>query len=65
MVTHDANVARSAFRLLMFRDGNIARDLNQDEFAANAQAFHTGSGQFPKAVSSSVSDPAILSEGNR
>jgi len=65
MVTHDANVARSAFRLLMFRDGNIARDLNQDEFEANAHAFNTGSGQFPKTPSSSIVDPAILSDGNR
>jgi len=65
MVTHDANVARSAFRLLMFRDGNIERDIPQDEFAANAQAFNVGSGQYPKAPTSLKSDPAILSEGNR
>ena len=64
MVTHDANVAKSAFRLLMFRDGNIERDLSHDEFAANAQAFNMGSGQFPK-VPSRPNDPAILSEGNR
>jgi hypothetical protein len=53
--------------LLMFRDGNIARDLNADEFAANAQAFITGSGQFPKIPSSPLVpvDPAILLEGNR
>jgi len=69
MVTHDANVARSAFRLLMFRDGNIERDISQDEFAANAQAFQVGSssssGTFPKVSSTPPSDPAILSEGNR
>jgi len=69
MVTHDANVARSAFRLLMFRDGNIERDISQDEFAANAQAFQVGSssssGTFPKVPSTPPSDPAILSEGNR
>ena len=64
MVSHDANVAKSAFRLLMFRDGNIERDLSHDEFAANAQAFNMGSGQFPK-VPSRPNDPAILSEGNR
>jgi putative ABC transport system ATP-binding protein len=49
MVTHDSNVAKSAFRLLMFRDGNIARDLSHDQFAANSQAFNVGSGQFPAA----------------
>ena len=65
MVTHDANVARAAFRLLMFRDGNIERDIPQDEFAANSQAFNVGSGQFPNATSPLASDPAILSEGNR
>jgi ABC-type lipoprotein export system ATPase subunit len=64
MVTHDANVARSAFRLLMFRDGNIARDLNQDQFAANAQAFNVGSSQSKSKPAGPV-DPAILSEGNR
>ena len=65
MVTHDANVARSAFRLLMFRDGNIDRDIPQDEFAANSQAFNVGSGQFPNPALSIASDSAILSEGNR
>ena len=65
MVTHDANVARSAFRLLMFRDGNIDRDISQDEFAANSQAFNVGSGQFPNPLLPIASDSAILSEGNR
>ena len=32
MVTHDSKVARSAFRLLLFRDGMIERDLNQSDF---------------------------------
>ncbi len=65
MVTHDSNVARSAFRLLMFRDGNIERDIPQNEFAANAQAFQMGSGQFTKAPPTLTNDSAILSEGNR
>ena len=65
MVTHDANVARSAFRLLMFRDGNIARDLNQDEFAANVQAFNVSSAPLSKSTPVGPVDPAILSEGNR
>jgi putative ABC transport system ATP-binding protein len=47
MVTHDGNVAKSAFRLLKFRDGNIETDITSDEFSANAAAFATGSGQFP------------------
>lgn len=66
MVTHDANVAKSAFRLLMFRDGNIERDLSQAEFAASFPAIpsHTGSGSTSHASQSSASD-AILSEGNR
>jgi putative ABC transport system ATP-binding protein len=65
MVTHDANVARCAFRLLMFRDGNIERDIPQIEFDANSQAFQTGSSHFPKVPSHLASDSAILSEGNR
>lgn len=66
MVTHDANVAKSAFRLLMFRDGNIERDLSQAEFAASFPAIPspTGSGSTSHASQSSASD-AILSEGNR
>jgi putative ABC transport system ATP-binding protein len=65
MVTHDANVARCAFRLLMFRDGNIERDIPKDEFAANAHAFNVGTGQFPKLSTPLTGDSAILSEGNR
>lgn len=45
MVTHDAHVAMSAFRLLKFRDGNIERDISQDEFANNAAVFQVSSGQ--------------------
>jgi len=43
MVTHDALVARSAFRLLKFMDGNIEHDISSDEFATNAAAFQVGS----------------------
>lgn len=66
MVTHDANVAKSAFRLLMFRDGNIERDLSRDEFASGfpTNPSPTGSGSTLHASQSSASD-AILSEGNR
>ncbi len=45
MVTHDANVAKSAFRLLMFRDGNIERDLSQAEFAASFPTIPSPPGQ--------------------
>jgi putative ABC transport system ATP-binding protein len=45
MVTHDAHVAMSAFRLLKFRDGNIEKDISQDEFANNASVFQVSSGQ--------------------
>jgi putative ABC transport system ATP-binding protein len=45
MVTHDAHVARAAFRLLKFRDGNIEQDISQDEFASNASVFQSSSGQ--------------------
>jgi len=49
----------------MFRDGNIARDLNQDEFAANVQAFNVSSAPLSKSTPVGPVDPAILSEGNR
>lgn len=42
MVTHDAKVARSAFRLLLFRDGMIERDLNQSDFAHDFPAGDSG-----------------------
>ena len=45
MVTHDAQVARSAFRLLKFRDGNIEKDISQDDFARDASAFQISSPQ--------------------
>lgn len=45
MVTHDAHIAMSAFRLLKFRDGNIERDISQDDFADNAAVFQISSGQ--------------------
>ena len=45
MVTHDATVARTAFRLLKFKDGNIERDIAQEDFEANASVFHASSVQ--------------------
>jgi putative ABC transport system ATP-binding protein len=42
MVTHDAKVARSAFRLLMFRDGMIERDVNQSDFEHGFPAGDSG-----------------------
>lgn len=47
MVTHDALVARSAFRLVKFRDGNIETDITSDEFASNASVFHVTAGRNP------------------
>jgi putative ABC transport system ATP-binding protein len=47
MVTHDAQVARAAFRLVKFRDGNIEADLTRDEFSANASAFRVAAGESP------------------
>ncbi len=47
MVTHDAQVARAAFRLVKFRDGNIEADLTRDEFSANASAFRIAAGESP------------------
>jgi putative ABC transport system ATP-binding protein len=46
MVTHDAKVARSAFRLLLFRDGNIERDVDQADFSHGFPV--TESGTFPR-----------------
>jgi putative ABC transport system ATP-binding protein len=45
MVTHDSTVARTAFRLLKFKDGNIERDIAQEDFEANASVFHASSVQ--------------------
>lgn len=45
MVTHDSTVARSAFRLLKFKDGNIERDISQEDFEANASVFQASSVQ--------------------
>lgn len=47
MVTHDAQVARAAFRLVKFRDGNIEADLTRDEFSANASVFRVAAGGNP------------------
>jgi putative ABC transport system ATP-binding protein len=47
MVTHDAQVARAAFRLVKFRDGNIEADLTRDEFSANASVFRVAAGESP------------------
>ena len=43
MVTHDAQVARAAFRLLKFRDGNIEADLSQKEFSEDSTTFRDSS----------------------
>lgn len=45
MVTHDAQVAKTAFRLIRFRDGNIEQDISQDDFASNASLFQVSTGQ--------------------
>jgi len=45
MVTHDSVVARSAFRLLKFKDGNIEKDISQEDFDTQAAAFHVTSVQ--------------------
>jgi putative ABC transport system ATP-binding protein len=45
MVTHDSVVARSAFRLLKFKDGNIEKDISQEDFDTQAAAFHITSVQ--------------------
>ncbi len=64
MVTHDANVAKSAFRLLMFRDGNIERDIPQEEFETNFPTAPSLSGAGTESHTSSNSASApVLSEG--
>ncbi|MCU0707966.1 MAG: ABC transporter ATP-binding protein [Pirellula sp.] len=47
MVTHDAVVARTAFRLVKFRDGNIETDITRAEFESNASVFQVTAGRNP------------------
>jgi putative ABC transport system ATP-binding protein len=47
MVTHDAVVARTAFRLVKFRDGNIETDITRAEFESNASVFQIAAGRNP------------------
>lgn len=47
MVTHDAQVARAAFRLVKFRDGNIETDISSEEFSSNAAVFQVTAGRNP------------------
>ncbi len=78
MVTHDAFVARSANRLLLFRDGNIERDVDQsaqvpdgpNAAIAGTNVGGTNTGGGPSVLRTSpppplAPDAAILSEGNR
>ncbi len=57
MVTHDAKVARSAFRLLMFRDGMIERDVHQSEFEHGFPAGDSGTFMRPNLSSSARNCP--------
>ncbi len=47
MVTHDAQIAKSALRLLKFRDGRIESDLSSEEFANNDAVFQVSSSRYP------------------
>ena len=47
MVTHDAQVAQAAFRLVKFRDGNIEADLTQGDFSVKAAFLPVSSGGAP------------------
>jgi putative ABC transport system ATP-binding protein len=72
MVTHDAKVARSAFRLLLFRDGMIERDVSQSDYRYEFPV--SDSGNFPSpSYEPPHRDPKglnqhgerVSSEGNR
>lgn len=72
MVTHDAKVARSAFRLLLFRDGMIERDVHHSDFDHGFPAGDSGTFMRPNFEQLSHELPSgekisgkVASEGNR